>query len=285
MKITSRVQPVVAGALAGVVVMAGLVAAGPAAAARSAPSAKPSAWNLVWSDEFDGAAGNAPDASKWNYDIGGSGWGNQEREYYTDSRDNSYLDGNGHLVIQARTDDAAGYNCWYGTCQYTSARLLTSGTFSQTYGRFEASIEIPGGQGMWPAFWALGNNIGSVGWPACGEIDTMENIGREPNQVHGSLHGPNGYNTTSTYTLGSPFSSGFHTFAADWYPDHIDFSVDGNIYDTEYASNAGSGWVFNQPFFLLLNLAIGGSWPGDPDGSTPFPAQMIVDYVRVYTSS
>ncbi|GAA0652332.1 glycoside hydrolase family 16 protein [Kutzneria viridogrisea] len=243
--------------------------------------AAPSAPKLSWSDEFSGAAGSAPNPAKWNYDTGGGGWGNQELEYYTNSRNNSFLDGAGHLVIQARKDDAAKYHCWYGTCQYTSARLLTSGKFSQTYGRFEARVQVPGGQGVWPAFWALGANIGSVGWPACGEIDAMENIGREPNQVHGSLHGPNGYNTSSTYTLGSPVSAGFHTFAADWYPDHIAFSVDGHVYNTQ--QRPASGWVFDKPFFLLLNLAIGGNWPGSPNGATHFPAKMLVDYVRVYT--
>jgi len=250
--------------------------------AGAASTAAPAAWKLTWSDEFNGSANSAPDGGKWNYDTGGSGWGNQEREYYTNSRNNSFQDGGGHLVIQARKDDAAAHQCWYGTCQYTSARLLTSGKFSQTYGRFEASVKIPGGQGVWPAFWALGTNIGSVGWPACGEIDTMENIGKEPNLAHGSLHGPN-YNTTGTYNLGSPFSGGFHTFAADWYPDHVSFSVDGHVYNTQ--NRPSSGWVFDHPFFLLLNLAIGGSWPGDPNSSTPFPAKMLVDYVRVYTSA
>ncbi|GDY32707.1 glycoside hydrolase family 16 protein [Gandjariella thermophila] len=251
-------------------------------AAPAAAAGAPASWRLTWSDEFTGQGGTAPDASRWRYDTGGGGWGNAELEYYTGNRNNSYLDGAGNLVIQARQDDAAQYSCWYGTCRYTSARLLTAGTFSQAYGRFEARIQIPRGQGMWPAFWALGNNIGSVGWPASGEIDVMENIGREPASVHGSLHGPS-FDTTSTYTLpGGAFADGFHTFAADWYPDHISFSVDGQVYDTRYRAASGSGWVFDHPFFLLLNVAVGGNWPGSPDGSTSFPQRMLVDYVRVY---
>ncbi len=246
-------------------------------------AAAPSAWKLVWSDDFTGAAGSAPDASKWGFLTGGNGSGNQEREYYTSGRGNSFLDGAGDLVIQARKDDAAQHQCWYGTCQYTSARLTTQGKFSQARGRLEARIRIPAGQGMWPAFWALGTNLDTVGWPACGEIDTMENIGKQPTQVHGSLHGPNGYNTTSTFTLNEPFANNFHTFAVDWYPDHIDFSVDGKIYNTQRRPTAG--WAFDHPFFLILNLAIGGSWPGDPNGATPFPAKMTVDYVHVFTAA
>jgi beta-glucanase (GH16 family) len=242
-------------------------------------------WQPTWADDFNGAAGSGPDGSKWSYDTGGGGWGNQELEYYTNSRNNSSLDGAGNLVITARKDDASGYQCWYGTCSHTSARLLTAGHFTQSYGRVESRIQIPCGQGMWPAFWALGDNIGTVGWPTSGEIDTMENIGSQPGSVHGSLHGPNNYNTTSTYTLANNarFCDGFHVFAADWYPDHVSFSVDGQIYDTQYKANAGSGWVFDHPFFLLLNLAVGGNWPGNPDGSTSFPAKMTVDYVHVYT--
>src|SRR6266542_3268035 len=138
---------------------------------------------LTWSDDFDGPAGSAPDPSRWRHDIGGGGWGNQELEYYTNSTRNAALDGNGQLVITARRENPAGFGCWYGSCQYTSARLLTAGTFSQQYGRFEARIKIPRGQGMWPAFWMLGTNIGTVGWPSSGEIDVMENIGREPGTI------------------------------------------------------------------------------------------------------
>ena len=260
----------------------------PGGVARAA-GITPNAWQLSWADDFNGPAGSAPDGSKWGYDIGGGGWGNSEREYYTNSRANSALDGNGNLVITARKDDASGYQCWYGTCQYTSARLLTSGKFTQAYGRFEARIKIPRGQGMWPAFWMLGDNINSVGWPNSGEIDVMENIGREPAVVHGSMHGP-GYSgaagPTASYTLSSgAFADAFHVFAVDWTPTSITWSVDGNVYETRTPSDIGGNtWVFNHPFFILLNVAVGGSWPGDPDGSTQFPQQMVVDYVHVFTA-
>jgi beta-glucanase (GH16 family) len=170
---------------------------------------------------------------------------------------------------------------------YTSGRITTATSFSQAYGLFEARIKIPPGQGMWPAFWMLGNNIGSVGWPNCGEIDTMENIGREPSTVHGTIHGPGGYSIGNGYTLPTgKFSDNFHVFALQWSqtPAQIQFLVDGNVYETVTPSSTGAGgWVFNRPFFIILNLAIGGSWPGNPDSSTPFPARMLVDYVRVYT--
>src|SRR6266545_1291876 len=246
---------------------------------------------LTWSDDFDGPAGSAPDPSRWRHDIGGGGWGNQELEYYTNSTRNAALDGNGQLVITARRENPAGFGCWYGSCQYTSARLLTAGTFSQQYGRFEARIKIPRGQGMWPAFWMLGTNIGSVGWPSSGEIDVMENIGREPGTIHGSLHGPGyfaGNSLTGGYTLGGgqAFADAFHTFTVDWAPGSIAFSVDGIQYRRFTPTDTrGNPWVFDHPFFLLLNLAVGGTWPGSPDGSTSFPQQMVVDYVHVFATA
>ncbi len=242
---------------------------------------------LVWGDDFDGPAGSAPDPSKWASDTGGSGYGNNELEYYTDSRGNAALDGQGHLVITARRENPANYQCWYGQCQYTSARLTTSGRFSQTYGQVEARIELPAGQGAWPAFWMLGDDIGSVGWPGSGEIDVMENIGSEPDVIHGSMHGP-GYSGASplsaAYDLGQPVSAGFHTYTVDREPDSVTFSVDGHEYEHRTpADTNGDPWVFNQPFFLILNLAIGGNWPGSPDAATQFPMQMVVDYVHVNT--
>ncbi|GAA1822418.1 family 16 glycosylhydrolase [Planosporangium flavigriseum] len=245
---------------------------------------------LTWSDDFNGPAGSPPDAGKWARETGGSGWGNQELEYYTNSTSNAALDGNGNLVITARRENPAGYSCWYGSCQYTSARLTTNGKFTQAYGRFEARIKIPRGQGMWPAFWMLGNNIGSVGWPNSGEIDVMENIGREPGTVHGSLHGP-GYSggnpLTGTYTLsgGRAFADDFHVFAVDWAPGSVAWSVDGVQYlrHTSAETN-GNPWVFDHPFFMILNVAVGGNWPGSPDASTSFPQQMVVDYVHVSSS-
>jgi beta-glucanase (GH16 family) len=261
------------------------VAGGLTVALPSSPASAVGA--LTWADDFDGAAGSRPDPSKWTMETGGSGNGNNELEFYTNSTSNAALDGNGNLVITARRENPSNFQCWYGTCQYTSARMNTSGHFTTQYGRLEARLRMPRGQGIWPAFWALGSNIGSVGWPQSGEIDVMENIGREPATNHGSLHGP-GYSggnpLTGTYNLpGGAFADGFHTFAADWSPAGISFSVDGNVYERQTpADTRGNPWVFDHPFFLILDLAVGGSFPGSPDGSTQFPQQLVVDYVHVF---
>jgi beta-glucanase (GH16 family) len=232
--------------------------------------------------------GSAVDSNNWSYDTGGGGWGNNELEYYTSGTSNAVIE-NGALVITATPDGASGYSCWYGPCQYTSARLNTSGKFSQQYGLFEARIQIPEGQGVWPAFWMLGNNIGSVGWPSCGEIDIMENIGSTPDSVYGTTHGP-GPTTYSddglsgAFNASSPMGSAFHIYATQWSADSVSFYVDGTLYWTVTPSQlpAGATWVWDQPFFILLNFAVGGNWPGSPNGSTSFPQQMVVDYVRVY---
>ncbi|MEU2723924.1 glycoside hydrolase family 16 protein [Streptomyces smyrnaeus] len=243
---------------------------------------------VVFSDDFDGPAGAPVDSSKWQTETGDN-VNNHERQYYTPGTDNAALDGNGNLVITARKENPGNYQCWYGTCEYTSARLNTAGKFTQTYGHVEARIKVPRGQGMWPAFWMLGDDIGSAGWPACGEIDVMENVGFEPSTVHGTLHGP-GYSGSggvgAAYTLpgGAAFADDFHTFAIDWSPGAVTWSVDGNVYQTRTPADVGGNpWVFDKPFFLILNLAVGGYWPGDPDGSTNFPQRMTVDYVRVTT--
>ncbi|WP_406674751.1 lectin [Nonomuraea sp. N2-4H] len=245
-------------------------------------SAAPAPGPLVWSDEFDGPAGSPVDGSKWRFDIGGGGWGNNEHQYYTDSTRNAALDGNGNLVITARRENPAGDQCHYGTCLYTSARLLTLGTFSQTYGRFEARMKLPRGQGIWPAFWMLGG----TNWPDDGEIDIMENIGREPNTVHGTIHGPGysgGGGIGAGYTIGSPFADAFHTFAVDWSPNLIVWYVDGVEYQRRTPADLGGRrWVFDHPFFMIMNVAVGGDWPGYPDGTTTFPQTLTVDYVRVY---
>lgn len=252
--------------------------------ANAAPAPGP----LVWSDEFNGAAGSAVDQSKWRFDIGGSGWGNNELQYYTNSTRNAAMDGAGNLTITARRENPSNYQCHYGTCQYTSARLLTAATFTRAYGRFEARMKIPRGQGLWPAFWMLGNDIGSVGWPASGEIDIMENIGREPSTVHGTIHGP-GYSGAggigAGYSISGAFADAFHTFSVDWSPNLIIWYVDGVEYQRRTpASLGGNRWVFDHPFFMIMNVAVGGSWPGNPDGSTVFPQTMTVDYVRVYAA-
>lgn len=248
----------------------------------SAGTATADDWRLVWSDEFDQADGSVPDASKWSYETGGNGWGNNELEYYT-SRTNNVRIEDGKLVIEARAENFAGKH-------YTSARLLTKGKWAWTYGRIEARIKIPRGQGIWPAFWMLGTNIASASWPTCGEIDIMENIGREPGLIHGTVHGP-GYSGSGG--IGGPgslpgdaaFADDFHVYSIDWETNRIRWFVDGQLYFTLTPANLppGTKWVYNQPEFLLLNLAVGGAWPGNPDAATTFPQRMVVDYVRVYS--
>ncbi|GAA3439810.1 glycoside hydrolase family 16 protein [Kutzneria kofuensis] len=254
-----------------------------ASAAPAAPTA-----TTTFSDDFDGPAGSPADGGKWQYETGDN-VNNHELQWYTSGAANGALDGQGHLVITAKRE--GGHNCWYGPCEYTSARLNTAQRFTQAYGHFEARMQIPRGQGMWPAFWMLGDNIGdpNVGWPASGEIDIMENVGFEPNTVHGTIHGP-GYSGSggvgAGYSLpgGQAFADGFHTFAIDWSPNRITWSVDGNAYETRTPADInGNRWVFDHPFFIIMNLAVGGYWPGNPDGSTPFPGRLVVDYVHVTT--
>jgi len=249
-----------------------------------------SAFTLVWSDEFSSANGSAPDSTKWTYDIGGGGWGNQELEYYTSRPQNVQIQ-NGNLVITALQENYTGTD---GIARnYTSARLKTQNLFAQAYGRFEARIKIPRGQGIWPAFWMLGSDITQNGWPKCGEIDIMENIGREPGIIHGSLHGPSSVAPTSDRTstiflpAGQNYADDFHVYAIEWEPGAVRYYVDSNNYATftRVQWPAGGQWVFDHPFFILLNLAVGGSWPGSPDASTQFPQQMLVDYVRVYSKN
>jgi beta-glucanase (GH16 family) len=239
-------------------------------------------WQLAWSDEFEGPAGAEPDPQKWVYDVGGNGWGNKELQYYTSRRENSFLDGNGALVIRAIAEPYMGRS-------YTSARLKTAGKFTTTYGRIEVKAKVATGQGLWPAFWMLGANIETVSWPGCGEIDIMEHAGRAPRENTGSLHGP-GYSggrpLTATYRLqgGTTFPAGFHTFAVEWEPNVVRFYVDEDLYATQTPEKvpAGGRWVFDQPMFLLLNLAVGGTFGGDPNASTVFPQDLVVEHVRVY---
>jgi beta-glucanase (GH16 family) len=260
---------------------AGPAQAGSAQDAETTQTAQDVAAALTWSDEFNGAAGSAPNGANWNFETGAGGWGNNELQNYTSSRNNSALDGNGNLVITARQEGSG----------YTSARLTTKGKVQPQYGHLEARIKIPRGQGIWPAFWMLGGQFPGTPWPNSGEIDIMENIGREPHLVHGTLHGP-GYSGGNPITgqymhpQGWSFADDFHTFAIDWSPNSITWLVDGNAYQTFTPANTGSNpWVFNQPFFFILNVAVGGNWPGYPDGTTQFPQQMVVDYVRVYDST
>jgi beta-glucanase (GH16 family) len=243
-----------------------------------------SGWKLTWSDEFNGPDGSAVDPTKWKHDVGGTGWGNNELEYYTDGTQNAVVQG-GYLVITATKQGASQYHCSYGTCQYTSARLLTQGLFSQQYGRFEARVQMPTGKGIWPAVWMLGDNISTVSWPACGEIDFMETIGSDISTNHGSLHMP-GDNPSGTFKLpnGASYADAFHTFAIEWETGTVRFYVDDQLYVTQMRSSVPSGgtWEFEHPFFLLINVAVGGSWPGSPDSTTTFPQTMKVDWVRAY---
>ena len=246
------------------------------------------AWQLVWADEFTQANGTSPDSSKWVFDIGtgSSGWGNNEWEYYTARTNNVRIESN-MLVIEAKQESYMGSG-------YTSGRLKTQGKASWTYGRMEARMKLPRGQGIWPAFWTLGTNITSPGngWPNCGEIDILENIGREPTIIHGTIHGP-GYSGENGigggYSLpGNPvFADDFHVYAIEWTTNQIKWFVDGTQYFTVTSANLPNGatWVFTQPQFILLNLAVGGNWPGYPDGTTVFPQRLTVDYVRVYAFS
>jgi len=229
-------------------------------------------WVLQWSDEFKG---KGIDQSKWNFENGNNnGWGNSELQCYTNRPQNARISG-GKLVIEAKREN-------YGGCQYTSARMKTAGKFSTLYGKFEMRAKLPQGQGIWPAFWLLGDNIGQVGWPACGEIDIMEFIGKEPNRVYGSTHGV-GFDTSHNTFNARGFSNDFHTYAVNWQPNKLEFSVDGNIYKTVTPGDTNGRWPFNsQKMFIILNLAVGGRWPGNPDGSTRLPQQFVVDYVRVY---
>ncbi|MBN0042680.1 family 16 glycosylhydrolase [Streptomyces actuosus] len=250
---------------------------------------RPVAAAVAFSDTFDGPAGAPADPAKWQSETGDN-VNNHERQYYTSHTANAALDGQGHLVITARRENPAGYQCWYGTCQYTSARLNTAGRFSARYGHVEARMRIPRGQGMWPAFWMLGTDIGQVGWPASGEIDVMENVGHEPSTVHGTIHGP-GYSGSggigAGYSLpgGQAFADAFHTYAVDWAPGSITWSVDGAVFQRRTPADLGGRtWVFDKPFFLIMNLAVGGYWPGDPDGSTALPQQLVVDSVSVTTA-
>ena len=253
------------------------------------------AWNLLYEDDFDGAAGTAPDPAVWSAEIGdgtiGSapGWGNNELEYYTDDPENASLDGAGNLVITAReTAPDASLECYYGPCRYTSARLKTERKLEFTYGRVEARMQLPAGQGIWPALWLLGDPSAG-GWPQSGEIDIMENIGREPSTVHGTVHGP-GYSGANGIgapfeLAGANFADDFHTFALEWRPNELQWFVDDQLFTTLTPDMipAGSEWVFDHPYFLLLNLAVGGSWPGNPDATTSFPQTLKVDYLRVYS--
>jgi beta-glucanase (GH16 family) len=246
----------------------------------TAPSPTPAAWdvagwNSVWHDEFDGAE---LDRSNWTFDIGGNGWGNAEWEAYTDKPENVRVE-DGMLVITAIEDPSlpAGR-------PYSSARIKTQGLHSWKYGRIEARIKLPYGQGIWPAFWMLGDN--NKGWPASGEIDILEHIGKEPNTIHGTVHAP-GYFGGSGVTASFEVPEGtlkndFHVYAIEWEENEIRWYFDDQEYFKLTPADVPDAWIFDHEFFIIMNLAVGGRWPGYPDDTTVFPQQMLVDYVRVY---
>lgn len=258
---------------------------------NQAPDPGPGKWKLVWRDEFNTRAGVRPNQNIWGYEIGDGtvngipGWGNDELEYYTDSAENAATDGAGNLAITVKEADGA-LTCYYGPCKYTSARLLTKNRFEVAYGRIEARVKVPRGAGLWPAFWSLGADIDRVGWPQSGEIDIMENVGRLPNQVFGTIHGPGysgGQSFGGIYDLPTPVADDFHTFAVEWQPGEIRWYIDGILYHTARPANvAPNQWVYDHPFFLLLNVAVGGNFGGPVGADTVFPQTMLVDYVRLY---
>lgn len=239
-------------------------------------------WTLTWSDEFEGDSGTSVNPDNWSYDIGrgDNGWGNEELQIYTDNAENIALDGEGNLVITAQRELGGQFPT------YTSARINTKGKFSQAYGRFEARLKTPFGPGLWPAFWMLGDNIDEVSWPQCGEIDIMELRGQAPNITLGSLHGPGysaGNSITGSYGLeDGRFDAEYHIYAVEWFEDRIDFFVDDFLFQRITPDDVSGEWVYDQPFYLLLNVAVGGTFVGFPSSQTPFPQTMIVDYVRVY---
>ncbi len=242
-------------------------------------------WKLVWNDEFNGAAGTGVDLSKWTYEVGGGGFGNNELEYYTDRTNNVYMEqdpadaNNRFLVIKAQQEN-------FGNRNYTSGRIKTQGKYSFTYGKVEMRAKLPQGQGIWPAFWMLGDNIDTVSWPNSGEVDIMEFVGQTPTNVYGTLHGPDysgggGIGASRSYAPG--FSNDFHTYGIEWEPNIVRWYFDGQLFQTRTIDDlSGKKWVFDHNFFLLLNLAVGGEWPGAPNASTVFPQKYTIDYVRVY---
>jgi len=247
---------------------------------KSTPITPPEGWQLVWSDEFEGDSINP---ENWGFDLGAGGWGNGEAENYTSRVENARVE-EGMLVIEARQEK-------YEDSYFTSARLKTQGLQEFQFGRIEARIKVPAGKGLWPAFWMLGNDfsrtagIGAL-WPFCGEIDIMEYIGREPDLIMGTLHGP-GY--AGAVGIGKwnrqeyNIADEFHTYAIEWEAGQINWFYDGVEYFSVVKSDIGDReWVFDKPFFIILNLAVGGQLPGPVGLDVKFPVQMYVDYVRVF---
>ena len=247
-----------------------------------------SGWSLAWSDEFEGPAGSPVDPAVWQPEVGGHGWGNEELQYYTDGTSNAALDGAGNLAIVVRRIDPE-LRGQFGGCEYTSARLITKDQMVFSYGLVQARIRLPSGRGIWPAFWMLGQDMDQVGWPQCGEIDVMENFGRHPTVVHGTVHGP-GYagpdGITASFDAGIPLADDFHLYSVVWEPGRIRWYLDDQLYSTVTPDDLqGNPWVFDHDFFLLLNVAVGGTFSVSPGPSATFPQIMLVDYIRLYAGA
>jgi beta-glucanase (GH16 family) len=249
------------------------------------PRMRAAAQSLIWADEFEGPQGTRPDPRNWQFETG-YGWGDGELQAYTDRPDNTALDGQGHLAITARPEQ---YTLPDGTtANYTSARLNTHGRFEFAYGRVSARIRVPAGRGLLPAFWAVGSNLYAVGWPESGEFDVVEVNGADPFTLHGVIHGPReGHHHYSVYARRrspAPLSDAFHVYGVEWSPHRISFSLDGTTYAVRTPASlpSGSQWVFEHPFFLVLTLAVGPRWMDRPDTTTPWPATMLVDWIRVH---
>lgn len=233
---------------------------------------------LVFQDEFD--TNGAPNSSNWSYNIGtgSNGWGNNELQYYTDRPENIVVE-NGMLKITAIKEDYFGSG-------YTSARIFSKGKVEQKYGRVEARIKLPWGKGIWPAFWMLGANSDTAIWPECGEIDIIEYLGSNPTTVFGTVHGP-GYSgaesISKSYTLSNDrFDNDFHIFGIEWGENYINYYVDNVLYNQITPEDVPGQWVFNESFYIVLNMAVGGNLPGSPNDQTSFPQEMLIDYVRIY---
>lgn len=234
-------------------------------------------WAIVWQDEFEGPE---LDLKKWTFDLGGGGWGNQEWEAYTDRPENVRVE-DGMLVIEARKEEVT-----FSGRPYSSARIKTQGLHAWQYGRIEARLKLPYGQGIWPAFWMLGENINTKGWPAGGEIDILEFIGRDPDRIYATVHAP-GYSGSngvggSLVVSADSLRNDFHVYAIEWEENEIRWYFDEQQYFKLTPEDVPGEWIFDHPFFVILNVAVGGGWPGYPNTTTVFPQFLYVDYVRVY---
>jgi beta-glucanase (GH16 family) len=241
---------------------------------------------LAWSDEFDGPAGSPPEPGTWQPQTGGHGWGNRQLQYCTAGTENASLDGAGHLAIAVERT-APQDRDRYGGCAYTSARLTTSGRLAFRYGVVQARMQIPAGQGMWPAFWMMGQDFDEVRWPNCGEIDVMENFGRDPRMVYGAAHGPGytGADITASRRARSSLADAFHVYSVVWEPGRIRWYLDGRRYATVTSADLrGRRWVFDHDFFLLVNVAVGGNASVTPGPTVAYPQRLLIDYIRVYAA-